>query len=355
MSPPRLLVVVLLAYSADSAVTDFPVPPEYSDLPYKNWMSYFQDWLVGDIPVIPGSHQSGTQAVMAEEGWIGISGWLYAQNQDLSITAQLELGIRILDIRLYVTEDVFDEPNSIYVSHTFRSNLSLANALSEVAAFLESNPTEFLYLVLRIDDDHVLQEHVETKNAYIQSEMLSSAVAWANVDSEELKATKVQDVAGKVILVALEGVLPAEAAIKYLIYGVHYVVCDVYQYTTLYAARQRIGTCFPLNSPSKSETGILYGFALDGQFDQLWPNITSRDLNDWFFYNFQENPTWVRRRNSSPLGVILFDFVNIEYASVLVDYNMQIFNSGFKGSANSIGVIPFLIPILFALQFIWYY
>ena len=48
-------------------------------------MSYFQDFYMGDLPMIPGTHDSGTLAVSPEEDWLGIVGWLYARTQQFQI------------------------------------------------------------------------------------------------------------------------------------------------------------------------------------------------------------------------------------------------------------------------------
>ncbi len=335
--------------------SSFTKPTNYLDLPYKSWMSYFQEDLLADIPVIPGSHDSGTLAVLSDEGWLGVTGWLYAQTQDTTITKQLELGVRMLDIRLYVTEDVFDEANSIYVSHTYRSSITFAQALSEIAVFLKANPTEFIYLLLRIDEAHILQEHTDTKKAYIESVMLQSQVKWAGIDSDAIKTAKVKDVIGKVVLIAKSTVLPTDSSITHIVYDNEYSVCDIFEYSSRYAAKQRISTCMALTTPSMSKTGIVYGFALDGQFDQLWPNITSREMNDWFFYNFQSNPTWITRKDASSLGVLLLDFVSIDYTSVLIDYNIQIATSGFKAYTHNLGrtSISILITFILTLQIMY--
>lgn len=342
--------VSLIALTTNPSMGTFTVPDGYADLPYTNWMSYFQDYFVGDIPVIPGSHDSGTLAVSPDEGWLGITGWLYAQTQDKSLTSQLELGVRLLDIRLYVNQDVFDSSDSIYVSHSFRSNVTLTHALSELSSFLETNPTEFVYLMLRIDSDHDLTESIPTKQSYIESVLLASSVVWSNIDSTSIKSAKVGDVAGKVILIAETDALPTTTSLKYLVYGTDSDMCDVWQLTTMYSAKQRISTCFPFSNPSTSETGIVYGYALDGQFDQIWPNINSRKINDWFMYNFQKNSAWVSRKNGAPVGVFLFDFVSMEYTSVLIDYNLQIAQNGYKAGVLRAGINAIILSVVIAIQ-----
>ena len=298
---------------------------EYSTtaVPLENWMSYFADIYVADLPMIPGSHDSGTQAVLPTEDWLGIAGWLYAQTQTLSIRDQLDAGIRLLDIRVWIAYDLFDQYNSIYVSHTFRSTYTLTAALDEVAEFLIANPTEFVYLNLRIDAAHPLTEDITEQKEYLESMVLSSAITLGEVVGADLLNLKVKDVAGKVLLICPPGkVLPTDTQILYLASPAEYDLCDIFQDSSQYLAKETISECFPSTPVSPRLTGQITGFALDGQFDQVWPAITSPEMNEWFIYNFQSNPDW-EARTKYPIGVFLFDFVDTEYTAILVQYIMN--------------------------------
>ncbi len=87
-------------------------------------------------------------------------------------------------------------------------------------------------------------------------------------------------------------------------------------------ARSRIASCFPQVPARMSESGVLTGYALDGQFDQLWPNITSPEINNWWITNFQNNSDWSTRKKF-PIGVFLIDFANETYMSVFLDFIMN--------------------------------
>lgn len=295
-----------------------------AELPYTNWLSYFQDIKVADLPLVPGTHDSATVEVSPDEDWLGLVGWLYAKTQNINIYRQLLLGIRFLDFRLDVTFDEFDVPNSIYLSHKFKSNSTLAQGLAQIKQYLQEYPSEFVYVYLRLDASHPLYMSFEWKRSYIQSVLLDSGLAFAQVDSEALKTVLVKDVAGKVILLTpYNSALPFVTPLTYVNTKSHYSVCDIYTYTSESAAKQAMAQCFPqIPSGFTSTTGVLTGFALDGQFNQLWPNLTSPSMNDWWFYNFQNTRSWQDRKRF-PIGVFLIDFVNATYASVMLDFIMN--------------------------------
>jgi hypothetical protein len=318
----KLISIFLLHACSGSFVPTYKSNPD--DLPYTSWMSYFKNIPVADLPMIPASHDSATCQVSSEEDWLGIVGWLYAQTQNYSLYNQLMIGIRMFDYRLDVTYDDFDVVNSIYISHTFMSNYTFAAGLADIKLFLDEYPTEFVFLILRIDTAHPLMEQEYYKQQYIQSVLLESGLDIASVDSETLKYITVGELAGKVVIISpTDTCLPFDTSIVYLDYASNYDVCAVWQYTSESEAKNVMGQCFPpIPAEYTDETGVLYGFALDGQFNQLWPNITSPGFNNWWFENFQSTEGW-QKRKYYPIGVFLIDFVNTTYTSVMLDYIMN--------------------------------
>lgn len=292
-------------------------------LPFTNWMSYFSDFLIADLPVVPGTHDSAAAVVSEQEGWLGIVGWLYAQTQTFDLYNQLAIGIRLLDLRLTVTYDAFDQPNSINVSHTFVSNTSFPQALNQVKQFLEDYPTEFVYLILRIDTAKPLMLELDAKQQYIESTLRASALSFAPVDAAALSYVTVKDIAGQVVIITpYNDSLPLNTTMKYIPYDTNYDLCDMWKYTSESVAKASMAACFPQVPVPTSESKILTGYGLDGSFDQLWPNLTSPPLNDWWFVNFQQNSVW-QPRKKYPLGIFLFDFANTTYTSTLLDFAMN--------------------------------
>jgi hypothetical protein len=291
-------------------------------LPYADWLSYFQDVLLADLPMIPASHDSAAVRVADSEDWLGLVAWLYAQTQSSNILNQLLMGVRLLDLRLWVTYDAFDMEDSIDLSHTFRSNLTLSNTLAQVKQFLKAHPTEFVILMTRIDSEHPLTSQRERKQQFVEETFLGSGLEIANVTTT-LRTVTVGELAGKVIVMAPGGtVFPSSSKIPFIDRDTQFTVCDIYKFSSIYSAKERMATCFPTVSPSLTESGIMSGYALDGHFDQLWPNLTSPEMNNWWIYNFQNNPLWVQRK-LLPVGIMMIDFCEPKYMSVQIDYIMN--------------------------------
>lgn len=314
-----LLIVVQLRAICALNITYISNPEE---LPYANWMSYFQDFLIGDLPVIPASHDSAAAVVSPSESWVGSVGWLYARTQDLSIFNQLMLGVRLVDFRITITYDAFDRENSVDLSHTYKSNTTLLDGLVQITRFLELYPTETVLVLLRIDTASPLISQVRAKRTFIESIIKESNISFVNISS--LASVRVKDVAGQAVLLTPKNVALSvnSTVVAFIDSNKTYSVCDMWSYTSVTAARKNFAQCFPEIPLSMQETGNLTGYALDGHFDQLWPNLTSREMNDWFVSNFQENENWATRKKY-PLGVFMIDFVNKTYMSVLIDYAMN--------------------------------
>lgn len=110
---------------------------------------------------IPGTHDSGTKKVSMAT---------YSQCQDKSITEQLELGIRFLDIRMEA-----EDSGKLYLVHgttDCESNsggkLYLEEVLTDCYSFLDAHPTETIVMSMKKDDgkqaDSVIQQNI---HAYI--------------------------------------------------------------------------------------------------------------------------------------------------------------------------------------------
>lgn len=289
-------------------------------LPYKTWMSKFQKTLIVNLPVIPGSHDSGAVNLGENPTWQGEALWSYARTQSLSITEQLDVGIRFLDIRLHVIKDEVDLTDTIAISHTYDSDLTLVECLSEISAFLSANPSELILLYLRIDTAHPLTGNVDSKKLYIEQVLIDSGISFAPYSGSDIKTVKVSDVAGSVMLLAPDGsVLPSTTSLSFVDSSEHYDVCSIYQDTTRAQAQVTLSTCFPIVPTSGSISGVITGYAIDGQLNSLPPAISSIEMNDWFFANFKSNPTWTKREKY-PVQVVLFDFVDKVYMDTLLSY-----------------------------------
>ena len=96
----------------------------------KAWMAWVSDYTPIRAISIPGTHDSGSRY-----------GVYWSKNQSLTITQQLEAGVRYLDVRLRHIGDSFAIHHGSYYQ-----NAMFGNVLGEVVAFLSANPSEFVFV-----------------------------------------------------------------------------------------------------------------------------------------------------------------------------------------------------------------
>lgn len=105
-----------------------------------NWMASLAD----DIDIrevsIPATHDSGTNGLMS-----------LAKCQNLSISDQLNAGIRFLDIRVTPQGEGSISNFSLKLSHTFVSSTGFKDVLADVKKFLASNPSETILIKIARD------------------------------------------------------------------------------------------------------------------------------------------------------------------------------------------------------------
>ena len=135
---PNELNKELSVNTITTGTTDVTAESLYSSNP--TWMKDFIKE-IGDIPLsqlsIPGSHDSGTYNFDSSSKIFSM-----AKAQNVSLTQQLNAGIRFLDIR-YGNKEVNGE-NVIGVFHTLYANLTFTDALKELKDWMQNHPGEFI-------------------------------------------------------------------------------------------------------------------------------------------------------------------------------------------------------------------
>ena len=79
-----------------------------------------------------------------------------ARCQNLSITCQLNLGVRVVDIRL---GNCGPSKNDFKVVHGMATGARVEPKLNEIFTFLEKHPTEFVYLEVTSEHSRNLKPH----------------------------------------------------------------------------------------------------------------------------------------------------------------------------------------------------
>lgn len=122
-----------------------------------NWMSNLLD----DIDIrevsIPATHDSGTNSLMR-----------LAKCQDLSISDQLNAGIRFLDIRVTPQGTGSISNFKLKVSHTFISSTGFKDVLNDVKKFLTTNPSETILIKISRDSgaEYDLPDYRKENNSF---------------------------------------------------------------------------------------------------------------------------------------------------------------------------------------------
>lgn len=125
-----------------------------------NWMSGISDSTALTDITMPGTHDSGTRNV-------DLPAW--SKTQTLSITEQLNIGVRYFDLRLEHVSDVYYNAQIVHGSSNCWNDkgghLTLYEVLEDMYAFLKANPSETLIVSVKQDygnDINALANDVNT-------------------------------------------------------------------------------------------------------------------------------------------------------------------------------------------------
>ena len=150
MKKVMLLAIPLLAMfsGATQAHKDdgYSHDTKYLDYSRTRWMSDIDDNTPLGQLSIPGTHDSGSRY-----------GGAAIANQVMTISQQLNAGIRYLDIRVRHIDNHFAIHHGPVYQH-----LNFDDVLSQTSAFLAANPTETVFM--RIKEEHTPADNTRTAN-----------------------------------------------------------------------------------------------------------------------------------------------------------------------------------------------
>jgi hypothetical protein len=109
---------------------------------YQNWMGPLDDNLFLSRLSIPGSHDAATSSC----GTSGMKGG--AHTQTYTIAQQLERGVRFFDLR-----PAWNGSDMVIYHGLVSTGVKFNDALNTLCNFLNSHPKEFLFVVMRHEDD----------------------------------------------------------------------------------------------------------------------------------------------------------------------------------------------------------
>lgn len=183
-----------------------------SNLPSNNaWMNKINDQVKIRDMSIPGTHDSAA-----------LFGGDIAATQTLSITQQLNSGIRFLDIRLRHINDKFAIHHGIvYEKQMF------GDILNKVRNFLMDNPSEFIFIRVKEEYSPVnnTRSFEDTFNSYVN---MNSDIVW--IPSSKGENPQLGDVRGKIVF--LQNFAPSNYDWFGLDYYHTFNIQDIYHLTT---------------------------------------------------------------------------------------------------------------------------
>ena len=150
----------------------------------KKWMSRIPDNKNIVLINIPGSHDSTAYNMFC-------LGSCFAQTQDLDITSQLNIGVRLFDIRVTKRNNFFENNfmESIICCHGIcdcyhyqnnkKINLTYLHVLKEIKNFLEENPSETVIIKTKSGRSN------KTINLQIASEIFDTILGDISVEYDD--------------------------------------------------------------------------------------------------------------------------------------------------------------------------
>ncbi|WP_116246834.1 phosphatidylinositol-specific phospholipase C [Nocardiopsis sp. FIRDI 009] len=142
-SAPRRRAVLGAALTA--ALGLLAAPPPASAAPARtSWMGRLPDTTPVTSLSLPGTHDSGA--------WTGS---VWSRTQDLTLTGQLDSGVRFLDVRTRHYRDAFTIHHGAEYLH-----LNFTDVVRDVSAFLARSPAETV--LMRMKKEHTEEENTRT-------------------------------------------------------------------------------------------------------------------------------------------------------------------------------------------------
>lgn len=139
-----------------SAKGSIKLPSVYTPISGSNWITPLDDDIYVSQLSIPGTHDAATMNCALNSG----------KCQDLSITQQLEMGIRFFDLRPVGSSSwggLADGGDDLNIYHgSVNCNITLQAIFDEFNTFLDNNPGEFIITLMRWEEES-LQINGETR------------------------------------------------------------------------------------------------------------------------------------------------------------------------------------------------
>jgi len=141
--------------------------------------------------MIIGTHNSCTFSNLQPCCFNILKPW--TKNQSLSLSEQLELGIRVFDIRLSYSK----YHNELYASHTFITCLSIRDIFDTFIKYISNNKSPLLFVNLRVDFHDINNSNII--NSYLNV-ILNSFSSYFASQSDCAPSIKDNSIVNKILI-----------------------------------------------------------------------------------------------------------------------------------------------------------
>jgi len=283
----------------------------YVQLPEgKSWMGWLSQNLSLAALSIPGTHDSGARI----EPLAGT-----AKCQNLTITEQLNAGVRFLDIRCRHVDNSFTiHHGSVY------QNLNFTDVLNMVYGFLNSNPTESV--LMSVKEEHDPSNNTRSFEATFDSYVAANAAKWYLQES----VPTLNQAKGKIVLVRRFGAGSLPKGIR----AVNWADNTTFWINNA-ASKLRVQDYYNVSSGSAKWDSVLpiLSEAASGDLSVLYLNFTSGykaglfgipNITTISNYVNPQLVSYFSNHRKGRYGVIPMDFADASKASLIFQSNFEV-------------------------------
>lgn len=291
-----IIIITMILLSIFALI---PIEKDYDDNG-KNWMSMVSDDTNICDMSIPGTHDSG-----AFHSLFDVAG----KCQDLSISKQLEIGVRFLDLRLQMVNNEFN------IVHSFvDQNLKFKSVLDDLDNFINDNNKEFIIISIKEDADKV------SSNRDFEELLLEYLNEYSNICYDKSLPKTLGEARGKIHILSryeLSFGIPAYKGWKdddsFKLDNMY--IQDNYCIDNTIDKKNDIKET--MNYAKESSNELVLNFTscyLDNSFPPSYAGTSALDINPWLLEVFN---------NNDKLGIVVADFITVELSALIYERNIR--------------------------------
>ena len=302
MKNKTLITLIMIASTIVISIFAFVSFDRKYDEISIDWMSKVGD----DVNIldlsIPGTHDSGAQHSIAD---------VAGKCQDLSISSQLEIGVRFLDIRLQLVNDEFR------VVHSFvDQDLKFETVVKDLYSFIKNYNSEFLIISIKEDNSAVNstisfdQALIKALKPYEDVFMLNESKLPKTLGDARSKIYILSRFSGDVGIPAYFGWNDDDSfELEDLYIQDNYNISDIEEKKT-----DILNTIkYANNNPNKLVINFTSCY-LDPGFPPTYAGTTALAINPWLKEEIS--------KNNDKLGIMLIDFIDEELSKAIYMRNI---------------------------------